>query len=163
MAGGTGASNIHAGCLASREGDLADIIDAYVFFPDQELVGIPEDRQAHADCYAALDAALAADDSQQGMTMAYHGAADCVEAEMLAAIPSLVQVTVDALPDRTAAETEATIRSALEGIFAAQASVCGVVADASESAGGSMSRTYVGTCRLEAAVMLSDEVQEPAL
>ncbi len=159
-AGGTMASIVRAGCAMGREDDLADLMDAYVYFPGVEIRGVPEGRADHAACYSAYDAAMEDAVSNADMIQATHAAADCIEAALLARVPTLVERTVEALPELGAAETEARISSAIQGSFAAGAEMCGLLSDASESGGGSMARLYAASCRIDAALLLGPSILE---
>jgi hypothetical protein len=154
-ADGTMSQIVRAGCLAEGERALADLIDAFVYFGDQQTQAqIAEDRAAFATCYEAQDAALETAVANNEMIQAMHASADCIERQIDGRVADLAAATVATFPGRDLATVQAAIREAVWRMFDLGGAMCSLVAAASDSGGGTMANLYQADCRSDADELL---------
>jgi len=152
---GTMSQLVRGDCLGQRERALADLIDSLVMFPDgAEPLATNEDRQNHGACYEVMDQELDAATSNQDMQIALYDAAECVKEDLYAQVPDLVQMTIDNYPESEATDTEAAIRDGLDKALSINGDACTLLAQASDSGGGTMANLYTAGCIRDAAEML---------
>jgi hypothetical protein len=145
--GGTLARVEAAGCRASREHFLAQLMDAFVDFGG-DPVELPEARAEHAACYATYDAAMKQAGSTADMLQALYGLADCVGneagafAEPIATIEIQDDPSVGDLPTSTA-----RVRTVVQDAMSPDDGLCMLLNEAGENGIGSLSRVTAGSCQ----------------
>jgi hypothetical protein len=145
--GGTLARVEAAGCRASREHFLAQLMDAFVDFGGNS-VEIPEARTEHVGCYVTYDAAMKQAGSTAEMLQALFGLTDCVGndaanfAEPIAAIEMQNDPSVGDLPTSTA-----RVKSVLHDVMSPDGGLCMLLNEAGENGTGSLSRVSAASCQ----------------
>ncbi len=143
-----------ADCGGQRERDLASVIDAYVAFAT-DPVAIAEERETYAACYAEFDSTMETALSNNEMIGGTYALGDCIQGTIDDLAASLAKQLVENGSAESADAASTRVQSVLETSSQATSESCGVVAQASDSGGGTMANLYAATCDVETKLQLA--------